>query len=281
MPSFALGNDPKVHRTIRRTAIPLTVVASLVAASGCAAEPEEPVAEGSAEALSAVDVACGANRAQIGLAGAGAAAAVAGYVTAAAIAIEAIVASGAPAQVLRLSQAFLGALTEVAGATAEVQALRVAVTARDAVRAGPLLATAVTKLASSGSVRDILKLGYRVAEAMTEGLIQLDAANPIGVRRNLDLLNDGLRFACGNCGEQWACAPGETASRMVDYDPTRPLANDTPAIATGRSCARGTSFWSTRSYLRQCYDCCDEAGYTDDGASGFHACRAVCNAAYK
>lgn len=264
---------------VRRVSIGLALAATL---SIPACSPaEEPAEQASREALSAVDVACGANRAQIALSGTGAAVAVAGYLTAAAIAIEALATSGGAASVLRVGQAFLSSLTEIAGATADVQALRLALSAKDAVRVAPLLATAMTKIASSGNVRDILKLAYRVAEAVTEGLIALDGANPVGIKKNLDVLNDGLRFACGSCGEQWACAPGETASRMQDYDPTRPGSNDTPAIAQGRTCARNTSFWSTRGYLQQCYDCCDGAGWDDDSASGFHACRAVCNAAYK
>lgn len=250
--------------------------------TGCAAEAtDESMADQSANALSSVDVACGANTAQIGLAGAGAATAVAGYLTAAAIAIEGLVAAGAEAQLLTLGKNFSVALIEMGGATAEAQALSAAVSARNIVGIGSLLTTFLAKMGTNGNVKNILTLGYRVLEAMYDGAIELDRINPLGVQKNLDYLNDGLRFACNNCGEQWACPEGVTASRMEEYDITKKLENDTPAIAQGRDCAANTTFWSTRSYLGQCYDCCDEAGYTDDQTSAFHACRAVCNAAYK
>jgi hypothetical protein len=248
--------------------------------SGCAAESEEKTAESSHDKLSAVQVACGANEAQIALSGAGAGVAVAGYLTAAAVAIEALAASGAGAAILDLGASFSRALVGIAGASTEASLLGEAIAAKDVAVTARLLVVVLGKLAASGDVRNVLTLGYRVLEAVEAGLISLDAANPVGIRHNLDVLNDGLRFACGNCGEQWACPAGVTATRMNEFDPTKDLDVDSPAITRGRACARGTTFWSTSSYLNQCFDCCADS-YDDPQTSAWHACRAVCNAAYQ
>jgi hypothetical protein len=194
--------------------------------------------------------------------------------------VEGLIAAGADTAILNMGSGFVRALTEIAGASTEAGLLGDAVAAKDVVTTGRLLVAVLGKLALSGDVRSILTVGYRVLDAMKDGLIALDGLNPLGVQHNLDILNDGLRFACSNCGEQWACAEGVTASRMVEFDPTKHLDVDTAAISQGRDCAAGTTFWSLTSYLNQCFECCENAGYTDDQDSGWHACRAVCNAAY-
>lgn len=259
----------------------LFVLGAIAATTACSSAPPEEKVQSGSDALGAVDVACGANTAQIGLSGTGAAVAVAGYLTAAAVAVEGLVAAGADTAILSFAQSMSRALIQIGGASTEAGLLGEAVAAKDVVMAGKLLVAVLGKMALSGDVRNVLTIGYRVLEALKDGLVDLDGANPLGVQHNLDVLNDGLRFACHNCGEQWACSAGETASRMVDFDATRHQENDTAAISQGRDCAAATTFWSTSSYLDQCYDCCTDAGYTDDQTSGWHACRAVCNAAYK
>ncbi len=253
--------------------LPYLLLVPFVALIACAAPPLEEPETSTQSHLSAATVACTANNAQIGLSGTGAGVAVAGYATAAALSIEALAAAGADESIFALSRAFVSSLGEMAAVNADVALLGEALAARNAVNAAALLAGVLGKIVTNGNVQSILKLGYAIAQAVGEGLITLDGVNPVGIQQNLDYLNDGLRFACHQCGHQWACSAGETASEMNDFDPTKDLDVDSPGITQGRACARDASFWSTSSYLDQCFSCCADAGYTD-------SCRAVCNAAY-
>ncbi len=253
----------------------------MTAVGGCTVAPAETQAT-STDAINSATVACTANDAQIALAGAGAATAVAGYVTAAAIAVEALVAAGADAQVIAFGRNLSGGLVELAGATAEREGLVAAIEANSVRDIATNAIALLGKIVSNGNVRAILGVGYALLAAIKDGLITLDKYNPVGIATNLDYLNDGLRFACGQCGVQGACAPGITASRMADdVDFRQSQANDSANIAKGRECARSTTYWSRRSYLTQCMDCCTASGYTDASVAGYHSCRAVCNAAYQ
>jgi hypothetical protein len=206
---------------------------------------------------------------------------VAGYITAAAAGVQHLVAQGASSQAMSLARAFQTAIVEMGGVTHQTTLLTGAIRAGDGLLAGRLLATILAKAANS-NVRGLLKLGFTLLLSLKDKLIALDGINPIGVRKNLDALYDGLNVACTQCGTQWACPDGVKATRLKDFDITKKNKSDAPAIAAGRKCAGSTTFLSTSSYLEQCYDCCEESAEGEDSPGRFkQSCSAVCNAAYK
>ncbi len=248
--------------------------------TGCQAAPEE-ASESNGAAIRAVDALCTANAAQIGLGGVGAANAVAGYITAATLVMKQLVAKGAASESLQLARAFRAAIVEIGGSTSEVALLNGALRTGDGLLAGRTLVTILAKMANS-NVRGLLTLGFSLLVSIKDGLINLDGINPVGVRKNLDALYDGLSVACTQCGTQWACPDGVKATRLKDYDVTEENENDAPSVAAGRKCAGSTTFWSSSSYLEQCYECCTERAASEDEARRFkQGCNAVCNAAYK
>jgi hypothetical protein len=266
---------------LRRALVLVPLATALASGAPACAEPMEESSDSNGAAISAVDTLCTANAAQIGLSGVGAANAVAGYVTAAVVGVEQLVAQGASSQALNLARAFQGAILEIGGVTKETALLTSAIRGGDGLLAGRLLATVLAKTANS-NVRGLLTLGFSLLVSLKDGLIALDGINPIGVQKNLNALYDGLNVACTQCGKQWACPDGVKATRLKDYDITKKNKSDSPAIAAGRECAGSTTFLSTSSYLNQCHDCCEGRAESEDSPQRFEqSCDAVCNAAYK